>query len=136
MHISKIILFTPVIAYFIAGSLKFIINSYRQKTLAISNIGMGGFPSTHNTITSATACVIGFEIGFLSVGFLICFMILIIIAIDSVDLRKKIEEHAVRINQLDQNKLKLRTSLGHSPFEMIGGLILGLIVGFTLSILN
>lgn len=136
MLISKIILFTPLIAYFFAGSLKFILNSYRQKTLAFSNIGMGGFPSTHNTITSATASVIGFKIGFLSVEFLICFMILMIVAIDSVDLRKKIEKHAIRINQLNHNKSKLRTSLGHTPFEMIGGLVFGSLLGFALSILN
>tara|TARA_Y200000002_G_C22076652_1_gene412735 strand:+ start:25 stop:435 length:411 start_codon:yes stop_codon:yes gene_type:complete len=136
MLISKIVLFTPIIAYLTAGSLKFILNSYHRQTLAISNIGMGGFPSTHNTITSATASVIGFEIGFLSVEFLICSMILMIIAIDSVDLRKKIEEHAIRINKLDQNKLELRTSIGHTPFEMMGGLILGSMVGFLLSILN
>tara|TARA_B100001057_G_scaffold344607_1_gene345623 strand:- start:307 stop:717 length:411 start_codon:yes stop_codon:yes gene_type:complete len=136
MSISIIILLTPIIAYLVAGSLKFILNSYHQRAFAISNIGMGGFPSTHNTITSATTSVIGFQAGFLTVEFLICFMVLIIIAIDSVDLRKKIEEHAVRINKLDHNASELRTRLGHTPFEMMGGIILGSIIGFLLSNIN
>tara|TARA_B100001093_G_scaffold517880_1_gene600804 strand:- start:1565 stop:1975 length:411 start_codon:yes stop_codon:yes gene_type:complete len=133
MTISVIILFTPIVAYIVAGSIKFFLNSYHKKTLAFSHIGMGGFPSTHNTITSATASVIGFELGFLTTEFLICFMILIIIAIDSVDLRQKISEHAKLINQLDKNKSVLRTSIGHSKFEMLGGLFLGFLVGLILS---
>ena len=133
MSISSIILFTPVVAYVIAGSLKFLINTYNKKTLAFSHIGMGGFPSTHNTITSSTASVIGFELGFLTTEFLICFMILIIIAIDSVDLRRKISDHAKIINKINKNKLKLRTRIGHSNFEMIGGLTLGFFIGFFLS---
>lgn len=136
MSISLITLCTPVIAYLVAGSLKFSLNSYRYKTLAFSHIGMGGFPSTHNTITSATSCMIGLELGFMTIEFLICLMVLIIVAIDSVDLRQKIASHAKRINQLDQNKLELRTSLGHTPFEMLGGIFIGSSLGFILSIFN
>ena len=133
MSISLIILCTPVVAYIIAGSLKFLLNSYYKKRLAFSNIGMGGFPSTHNTITSSTASVIGFDLGFLTTEFLICFMILIIIAIDSVDLRQKISDHAKIINKIDKDQPKLRTSIGHSNLEMIGGIILGFFIGFFLS---
>jgi len=136
MSISLITLCTPIIAYLVAGSLKFFLNSYRYKTPAFSNIGMGGFPSTHNTITSATSTIIGFEVGFMTIEFLICFLVLIIVAIDSVDLRQKIASHAERINKLDQNKLELRTSLGHTPFEMIGGIFIGSSLGFLLSFFN
>ncbi len=135
MTISFLILFTPIVAYIIAGTLKFVINSIYEKSLNVSRVGMGGFPSTHNTITSSTASVVGFEIGFLTTEFLICFMILIIIAIDSVDLRQKISEHARLINKINGKSI-LRTRIGHTVFEMFGGLILGFLVGFVLSNFN
>tara|TARA_B100000900_G_scaffold267600_1_gene228482 strand:+ start:2137 stop:2556 length:420 start_codon:yes stop_codon:yes gene_type:complete len=133
MSISLIILCTPVVAYLIAGSLKFFINSYHKRSLEFSQVGMGGFPSTHNTITSSTASVIGFDFGFLTTEFLICFMILMIIAIDSVDLRQKISNHAKIINKIYKKKPKLRTKIGHSNFEMLGGLGLGALIGFCMS---
>ena len=54
MSISLIILFTPIVAYLAAGTLKFVINSIYDRSLSLSKIGMGGFPSTHNTITSVS----------------------------------------------------------------------------------
>ena len=56
-------LLTPLLGYLLAGGLKFAINSIKFRRWAFSNIGMGGMPSTHNTIASSTFFSIGLERG-------------------------------------------------------------------------
>lgn len=136
MEIPIFVLLTPLIAYLVAGSLKFFLNSFRHKTLAFEHIGMGGFPSTHNTITSSTSSAIGFSLGFSTIEFLICLTVMFIVGIDSMDLRQKIAVHAERLNQLRQSEKPLRVTLGHKPHEVVGGVVLGLFIGFCTSNLS
>ena len=53
-----------------------------------------------------------------------------------MDLRQKIAKHATRINDLDHSKPKLRSRIGHTPFEVLGGLLFGVCFGFILSQIN
>ena len=49
---------TPFIAWLVAGTLKFIVNSVRAGKLAFGMIGYGGLPSNHSAIVSSMATVI------------------------------------------------------------------------------
>ena len=130
-------LFAPFLGYLVAGSIKFGINTMRAKQLAFSNIGMGGMPSTHNTITSTTFFAISFGEGFNSSAAAVALMVCFIVAIDSMDLRKKIESHAALIvRELAKTSVEarnIRTKLGHKPAEVVVAWVIGAALGYILS---
>ena len=128
----------PIFGYLCAGGLKFTLNCIQTKKISLSYIGMGGMPSTHNTITSTTAMHIGFTHGFNTPAFSIALTVVLVVLIDSLDLRNKVSDHAKAINRVD-NSLKgsrspLREKLGHTTFEAFAGLALGVIASLILSI--
>ena len=94
---------------------------------------MGGLPSTHNTITATTASNIGFSQGFDTAAFSIALGLVLIVFIDSVDLRNKLAMHARSINAMNfaQNApaKPLREKLGHTKTEAFTGLVLGAMAG-------
>ena len=120
----------PFIAYISAGGIKFMLSCYRNKELSLKYIGMGGFPSTHNSITSSVTSFVGFSNGFSNPAFLIGLSITLIIFIDSTDLRNKIGQQAKKINELIQNPIFLKENIGHSFIEAFSGIILGILIGF------
>lgn len=114
----------PFIGWFISGCLKFSINFFRYGSEAKNRIGNGGFPSTHTTIITTPVMLIGFKEGFTSSIFGLGCAVAVIVIIDAVGLRKAIGRHAVSLNSMNSS-LKLRESMGHNKFEVLGGLVLG-----------
>ena len=86
-------------------------------------------PSTHNTITSSTFFAIAFGESFFSPIAAVAFMVGIIVAIDSMDLRRKMEKHAILIStelgKTNDEAKNLVTKLGHRPIEVIVAWALG-----------
>lgn len=132
-----IYILSPILGYLLAGSIKFLINSLKYNKLAFSNIGMGGMPSTHNTITASTFFTIGFGNGFQSPITAVAFMVCVIVAIDSLDLRQKIQQHAIFISKelerLNKSEQKIRTQIGHKPNEVLMGWLVGALLGYLLN---
>ena len=129
----------PIAGYIVAGSLKFALNTWRSRQLAFSHIGLGGMPSTHNTITSSTFFTVVFVEGFYSSVSAVAFSVSIIVAIDSMDLRRKLETHALLISaelsKVSTKAKNMRLKLGHTPMEVIVAWVLGMGIGYTLSII-
>lgn len=129
----------PFIAWFTAGIIKFIVNYLRFGTEAKQKIGYGGFPSNHTTIMFTSVMLIGFKQGFLTPLFGLALAVTFIVIIDATGLRRHVGHHAEKVNQLLSQKVEnvvLRESIGHSWFEVLGGLVLGTILGFILSSLS
>ena len=126
----------PIVGYLGAGSAKFLLNSLKSRAWAFDEIGMGRMPSTHNTITSTTFFSIGFGEGFFSPACSVALALMVVVAIDSMDLRSKIETHAVILSEefgADNAKASvLRLRLSHSVSEVIAGFFLGAVMGFVL----
>ena len=137
-EMNFVYLLAPVLGYLIAGSLKFFISSLKTKAWELSNIGMGGFPSTHNTITSSTFFTISFINGFNSPASGVALTICFIVAIDSIDLRRKLEQHASLISEelgkKNETAKNIRKKLGHDPIEVLTGWCLGAIIGYFLMV--
>ena len=125
----------PFVAWFVAGSLKFIINSYQFKGEGFKRIGNGGFPSTHTTIVSSVAAFLGFSEGFETPYFLLGSTIFLITIIDAMGIRRAVGRHAACLNQLAHDDVSLRVLQGHKPYEVIGGIVLGIIIGFVTSMI-
>ena len=97
--------------------------------------GTGGMPSSHSATMTATTLAIGLFSGFDHPAFAIAVAISMIVIYDAAGVRREAGYHAVIINRLideylkgpliDQKKLK--EMIGHTPLEVVGGVITGLL---------
>lgn len=128
---------TPMIAWFVAGTLKFIVNYIRFNKQAVKLIGNGGFPSTHTTVMSSTIFLIGLAEGFASPIFGLGVAVLMITIIDAMGIRRAVGKQASAINRYlsaaTSEQPALRERQGHKPVEVCGGLVLGFILAFVLN---
>ena len=116
------------LAYLLAGSLKFAINSLKARRLAFHQVGLGRFPSTHTAIASAPAWLIALTQGIDMPVFAVAIALTMIVVIDAMDLRRRLEQvHGVLKKQFPHSPdaQRLRDRVGHSAFEVAGGLAMG-----------
>ncbi|GMV32929.1 MAG: hypothetical protein DCC59_09530 [Chloroflexi bacterium] len=96
----------------------------------------GGMPSSHTALMVAGTLTIGLSYGFDNPIFGIAVGVTMIIAHDAAGVRRQAGKHAERINLLFDELLRghmwseneLKEVIGHTPLEVIGGIILGLLV--------
>ena len=99
-------------------------------------ITTGGMPSSHSSLMTATVFAIGLYNGFDDPLFALGVAITMIVTYDAAGVRRQAGIHAQRINVLFEELLHghpvsekdLREVLGHTPLEVVGGILLGLIV--------
>jgi acid phosphatase family membrane protein YuiD len=124
---------TPFLAWFTAGTLKFIINSCRARRLAFGQIGYGGLPSNHSAIVSSTAALIAFREGMSHPAFGVAVTIAFVVIMDANSLRRQVGKHATAINRLaglDKDTEPLRERMGHTTFEITAGILIGIMVAW------
>lgn len=96
----------------------------------------GGMPSSHTALMVAGTLAVGLYHGFDNPLFAISVGVTMIIAHDAAGVRRQAGKHAERINLLVGELLhghtlkeeELKEVIGHTPLEVIGGIILGLLV--------
>jgi acid phosphatase family membrane protein YuiD len=96
----------------------------------------GGMPSSHTALMVSGTLAVGLYHGFDNPLFAIAVGATMIIAHDAAGVRRQAGKHAERINLLFDELLKghmwsedeLKEIIGHTPLEVIGGIILGLLV--------
>jgi acid phosphatase family membrane protein YuiD len=131
-------LLTPFVAWLVAGSLKFAINSVRAGKLAFGLIGYGGLPSNHSTIVSSMAALIAFKDGIQHPAFGVAVTLAFIVLLDANSLRRQIGKQAQAINQLarEGNTTKaspLRERIGHTKLELAAGIVVGVLVAYVIA---
>ncbi|MBI3161563.1 MAG: divergent PAP2 family protein [Chloroflexi bacterium] len=97
----------------------------------------GGMPSSHTALLVAGTLAVGLYHGFDNPLFGIAVAVTMIVAHDASGVRRQAGKHAERINVLFDELLQghmwseneLKEVIGHTPLEVIGGIILGLLVG-------
>lgn len=120
---------TPFCAWSIAGVLKFITNSIREKTFAFNLIGYGGFPSNHTAIVGSTVCLIALKEGLSHPAFGAAITLGFIVILDAKSLRNQVGRHAKLLNILSNTSCihkQLRERIGHTVPEILGGIIVGM----------
>ncbi len=118
---------TPFLAWLVAGSLKFAINSVRAGKPALGLIGYGGLPSNHSTIVSSTAALIAFKEGVSSAAFGVAITLAFIVMLDAASLRRQVGKHAAAINRLSPPPAPaLRERMGHTRVEIAAGILVGI----------
>lgn len=96
----------------------------------------GGMPSSHSALMTGTVFAVGLYNGFDNPLFALGVAITMIVTYDAAGVRRQAGIHAQRINVLFEELLRghpisdkdLREVLGHTPLEVAGGILLGLIV--------
>ena len=96
----------------------------------------GGMPSSHSALMTATTLAIGLHDGFDSPVFALGVVITMIVTYDAAGVRQQAGIHAQRINVIMAELLKghpvnerdLREVLGHTPLEVVGGILFGLAI--------
>ena len=96
----------------------------------------GGMPSSHSALVTATTLAIGLYYGFDHPTFALGVVITMVVTYDAAGVRQQAGIHAQRINVLFEELLRghpinerdLREVIGHTPLEVVGGILLGLFV--------
>jgi acid phosphatase family membrane protein YuiD len=96
----------------------------------------GGMPSSHSALMTATTHAIGLYYGFAEPMFALAVAITMIVVYDAANVRRQAGIHAQRINVLFAelmrghpiNERDLREVLGHTPLEVVGGILFGLVI--------
>ena len=104
--------------------------------------GAGGMPSSHSAFVSALATAVGLCEGFNSPAFAISFVLMFIVMYDASGVRRAAGEQAKIINKIVQNlqhgdqpqllEKNLKELLGHTPFQVIVGFLLGIVVALVM----
>lgn len=132
-------LLTPFIAWLVAGSLKFTINSLRAGQLAFGMIGYGGLPSNHGAIVSSMAALIAFKEGIQHPAFGVAVALAFIVLLDANSLRRQIGKQAQAINHLAREAnttthvSPLRERIGHTKLELVAGVAVGVMVAYVIA---
>lgn len=140
---SNYILLSALAAWFLAQVLKVIFYSIKHRTINLERlVGSGGMPSSHTaTVVALTVAVARLE-GIDSTMFAIAFILACVVMYDATGIRRAAGEQAKVLNKLmfehheDEEPMNaekvLKELLGHTPLEVFGGAILGVIVAFLL----
>ena len=99
-------------------------------------LSAGGMPSSHSALVVGATQGIGLFVGFDSPLFALAVAFTMIVIYDAAGVRRQAGMHAERINVLFDELLhghmwdehELREVLGHTPLEVTGGILLGIVV--------
>ena len=134
------VLIAGLAAWLLAQIIKLPLDFFRTRTWNWSlMLTTGGMPSSHSSLMTATSLAIGLYHGFDSPIFALAVTITMIVTYDAAGVRQQAGIHAQRINVLfDEllhghpiNQKDLREVIGHTPLEVIGGILLGMVVATT-----
>ncbi len=129
----------PVISWFIAQSVKVVSVIITQRRIDFTRfIGSGGMPSSHAAFVVSLATVAGRSKGWDSVEFAISLALSLVVMYDAAGVRRAAGKQAQALNKLiySQNDVQfdesLKELLGHTPFQVIMGAALGILIGLWL----
>ncbi|MDQ7095800.1 divergent PAP2 family protein [Desulfosporosinus sp. PR] len=132
------ILVSAVTAWLVAQLLKVAVSLFVARKLNPQLIfSSGGFPSSHSAAVSALALGIGKYYGWNSPIFAVSAVYGMVVLYDAAGVRRAAGKQAEVLNQLverlyqgsDFAQERLKELIGHTPLEVFGGVIVGVIVG-------
>ena len=95
----------------------------------------GGMPSSHSATVCALSTSIAMTHGFGSTYFSIAFILAVIVMYDAAGVRQSVGQQSIFINRIVKtHKLEidqtLREFVGHTPFQVIVGALLGILISW------
>lgn len=129
---------TGISSWMLAQIIKFIIYFVINKKCNLKQLfSAGGMPSGHCATVCSVAFLAALRYGAGSFQFAICLILSFVVCHDAMGVRRETGKQAAVINdmadffkELSSNKLpevKLKDSVGHTPLQVIIGILLGII---------
>lgn len=128
-------------AWFTAQVSKFIINLLLKRKVRFERLyGSGGMPSSHTALVSSLVMSVARFEGVSSTYFALAVAFAGIVIYDAMGVRRQAGEHAKLLNIIideeeylkneieDDDDYELKELLGHTPLEVIGGAMVGILV--------
>ena len=138
-------LWAAVAAWAIAQVLKVFVVLIAEKKFDIANLfASGGMPSSHSAFVTALCTVIGINEGLGSPIFAIAAAFALVVMYDACGVRRAVGEQAKVLNKIIQGMNEknvensqevLKVILGHSPFQVAMGWIVGLVTGLLFALI-
>jgi uncharacterized protein len=139
------VILTMIICSFVAQLVKIFGKLFKTGRLDLRMLARtGGMPSSHSCSTVGMATSVGFIAGFDSILFAIAFCLAIIVMYDAAGVRRNVGLQGKVLNSMVEELFsghprlsseKVRELLGHSPFEVMVGAILGAAIAWLIHIL-
>ena len=133
------VLITALLGWLVAQVLKVIIVRIKEKRFDFKRIvGSGGMPSSHSSFVASLCTAVAFEEGLGSPLFAACFVLAFIVMYDASGVRREAGRQAEILNEIIDNIGKddpdmfgkrLKELIGHTPFQVTVGAILGVVIG-------
>ncbi len=137
------VLMVALIACLIAQLSKLIIELVKNHKINFRVLtSTGGMPSAHSTLVTALATGVGQTVGWNSPEFALATIFAIIVMYDAAGVRQAAGKQARVLNQMidelfsdksEFNEDRLKELLGHTPVQVIVGLILGITISLLAS---
>jgi len=157
MQYYNYILVTSVLGWCIAQLLKTIINFIKYKKFSVERLfGAGGWPSAHSAMVCSAAAAVYRVEGVSSTEFAIMSIVALITMYDAMGVRRAAGQHAKAINRINRLLAEkpapsgkplediaqaanmsiavMKEYLGHTPFEVVSGAFLGIILAFLMPV--
>ncbi|MBR0319557.1 MAG: divergent PAP2 family protein [Clostridia bacterium] len=100
-------------------------------------VGMGGMPSSHTAFVFSLCLMMGIQQGFQSPAFAISFALAAVVIYDAMGVRRETGKQGALLNRIVREVLiegkritedELKELVGHTPLEVLGGLVLAVIM--------
>lgn len=145
------VLTAAVISWCAAQIIKTILYFIQTKSFNPERLfGAGGMPSSHSALVCSAAIAMCKKCGVDSPEFALMFIVAMIVMYDAMGVRRSAGLHAREINKINRlfaikgilnsseekensddgkkKKKELKEFLGHTPFEVLGGALLGILI--------
>lgn len=133
-------LLVALTAWFMAQFSKLLIILLRERRLDFQNVmSAGGMPSSHSAVVVALATRVGIVDGVASTTFAIASTFAAVVLYDAAGIRRAVSIQGRILNRMLEevkeyqrlNEKRLLELLGHTPFEVFVGSLLGLLIGLS-----
>ena len=144
---SNQVLVSACLGWFVAQVLKTIIDMWATGSFKVERMyGNGGMPSSHSATVCAMVTSTLFAYGVGSFEFAVTFILALVVMIDAMGVRRETGKQAKLLNMMMEQDFwnfddpavfekRLKEFVGHTPFQVAMGCILGILVAVLLHVL-
>ena len=138
----SIVLIISGFSWTMAQLIKVVVVLIKERRLDLRYmVSSGGMPSAHSATVCALATSVALVEGFESVAFGITAILAIVVMYDAAGVRRSVSRQSVVLNRLVKEIMvkspryqvvehDLRELIGHTPFQVIIGAILGIVIAW------
>ena len=138
---SNFVLVSAICAWFVAQFLKVVVTLFKEKQFKprVLLFSLGGMPSSHSATVCALFTAAAMKFGFNSFEFAICAVLSMVVMTDAMGVRWQTGEQSKVINKIvkqlfggnhEESATALKELVGHTPFQVLMGAIVGVATPF------